>query len=603
MKYSHIHALQVLLIVVITTVTAAAQAPPGWGWVNKLGTYVPNTISANSVAGLGRDAAGNLYLLGTYVGSPILGGISTTSQGGSDIFLAKYAPTGGLLWLRTIQSTGDDQAQALVVEPSGRCTVAGYYGGPTGGNLGFSDFNSTIMLPGPAVLGLAAPGGYYGSLTFMAAVDATGALLWADTPSPVYGGLNVKALQRDSNGNCFVSASAQAQNPLLINGQTYPAIGNDDPILLKYLPAGQVVWARRVGVPAGYGYSGEIYIDAANAVYWLVGHNGSITIDQTTVGTTSGTGNMSVVKLSADNKVRWFKNKLLSVGSQNVVSQLLGIDPSTGMLYLSGYSTGGAVAYAGGNPVVAVPNALTTYVAQCDTAGNVQWVKPYMFSTNVPGGLPGPRGAGIRGFAASGNGFTLTTSTVSYNQTTYYGGSRSYGLTEGGLPCVLYFNTTTNRAEWIRVGGVPSLVGQTDTGSDIIGSVVDNSGSVYVAGNFTGTARFGTTTIVSISSFQPEMFLAKLDQAIPTATVASGSAQPWSIFPNPSTGTVQLRGLPASAYVQVRDAIGRVIRELPTLATTNATPDRVLNGLAPGLYLVQVSGTREPYATQKLLVQ
>ena len=181
-------ALRVLLVIVITAVTAAAQAPPGWGWVNKLGTYVPNTTNANGVAGLGRDAVGNLYLLGTYVGAPLLSGTPTTSQGGADIFLAKYAPTGALLWLRTMQSTGDDKAQALVVEPSGRCTVAGYYGGPTGGNLAFGDFNSTIMLPGPAVLNLAAPGGYYGSLTFVAAIDANGALLWADTPSPAYGG-------------------------------------------------------------------------------------------------------------------------------------------------------------------------------------------------------------------------------------------------------------------------------------------------------------------------------------------------------------------------------------------------------------------------------
>ncbi|MET4074181.1 T9SS type A sorting domain-containing protein [Hymenobacter sp. UYCo722] len=603
MKHASTQALRVLIVVLITALTAAAQAPPGWGWVNKLGTYVPNTTNANGVAGLGRDAAGNLYLLGTYVGAPLLGGTPTTSQGGADIFLAKYAPTGALLWLRTMQSTGDDKAQALVVEPSGRCTVAGYYGGPTGGNLAFGDFNSTTMLPGPAVLNLAATGGYYGALTFVATVDANGALLWADTPSPAYGGLNVQALHRDGNGNCYVSANTNPQGTLVVNGQNYPAIGTTDAVLLKYLPTGQIDWARRVGVPRGSGYSGEVYTDAANAVYWLVGHNGPITIDQTTVGVTSNTGNMSVLKLSANNRVRWFKNNLLSVGSQNVVSQLLGVDVSTNVLYLSCYSTGGSVAFAGGNPVAAEPNALTAFVARCDTAGNVQWVKPYMFSTNVPGGLPGPRGAGIRGFAVIGNGFTMTTSTVSYNQTTYYGGSKSYGLAEGGLPCVLHYNTITSQAEWIRIGGTPSLVGQTTIGSTVTNSVADNSGNVYVAGNFTGTAQFGTTTIQSTSTSQPEIFLAKLDQSIVTATAAGSPAQPWSIFPNPSTGVVQLRGLPASAHVQVRDAIGRIIQELPALGTTNAIPERVLGGLLPGLYLLQITNTRELYRTQKLLVQ
>lgn len=588
----------ILSVLVLTLPVALAQAPPGWGWVNKLGTYVPNATGQNNVAGLGRDAAGNLYLLGTYVGMPVLSGTPTTNQGESDVFLAKYDPAGTLLWLRTLQSTGFDGASALVVEPSGRCTLAGTFGGgPTGGNLFFTGFSTPFSLGGPALFGLTTTPLGYESIPFVAAIDASGTLLWADVPSPTYG-LGATALHRDSNGNCYVSVNTASQSMLTVNGQNYPPVGNTDAILIKYTSAGRPAWARRVGVARGSAYSGEIQTDNADAVYWLLGHSGSITLDQFTVGVNSSTGANSLVKLSANNRVKWIKNDLLRVGNNNIVSQLVDLDASSNALYLSCGSTGGAISFTGsGSPVSVAANAYTTCVARCDTAGQIQWVKPVSYATNVPGGLPGPRGAGIRGFAVRGNGFTLATSTVSFNETTFYGSSKTYGIAEGGLPCVVHFNTTTNQAEWVRVGGKPSTLGQI-AGSDIKSAVMDASDNVFVAGTFTGIAQFGTTTITSTSPIQPEIFLAKLDQSIVTGTKPGTTSQPWSVFPNPATGVVQLTGLPAQAHVRVYDAQGRQVREL--LATGNAS---TLAGLAPGLYLLQVANTLTPYQSQRLVVQ
>ena len=238
---------------------------------------MPNTTSANNVAGLGRDAAGNLYLLGTYVETPVLSGVPTTSQGDDDIFLAKYSPAGTLLWLHTLQSSGSDRASVLYVEPSGRCTLAGSYGGRTGGNLFFGNFNSTTTLPGAAVFGLATTGGYYGELPFVAAVDATGALLWADNTSPTYG-LTFNALHRDSGGNCYVSANTRPQSLLTVNGQNYPAIGTYDAVLIKYSILGQATWARRVGASGGFTESESVKTDAAAAVYWTINNNRNVVI-------------------------------------------------------------------------------------------------------------------------------------------------------------------------------------------------------------------------------------------------------------------------------------------------------------------------------------
>ena len=591
--------LSTLVLLFFTVSAASAQAPPGWGWVNKVGTYVPNSMSPNAVAGLGRDAAGNLYLLGTYVGTPLLGGMATTNAGETDMFLAKYSPAGALLWLRLLQSADVDQATALTVEPSGRCTLAGFFGGgPTGDNLRFAGFGTVPGLGGPALLGLPRVGvrNEYGSIMFLATVDASGALLWADVVSPSYG-TAITALHRDALGNCYASVATGLRNALVVNGQNYPPIGINDAVLIKYTAAGQPAWVRRVGVVGGSGYGGEVYTDAANAVYWMVGHSGTITIDQVTVGVSSSTGAMSLVKLSAANRVRWIKNDLLRVGVNNVVSQLLGLDAATNALYLSCGSTGGAVAYTGsGSPVAVTPNAYTTCIARCDTAGQVQWVKPVSYATNVPGGLNGPRGASTRGFAVRGNGFTYVTSTVEYNATTFYGSARTYGLAEGGLPCVVHFNVSSNQAEWVRVGGTPSLLGQ-NPNSYPVAAAIDAADNVYVAGNFMGTAQFGTVTVASTSATQQEIFLAKLDQSVLTGTRAA-AGQAWEVFPNPTTGAVQLTGLPAQARVRAYDAQGRAVREL-TLTGAPAT----LAGLAPGLYLLQVSNTARPYRPQRLIVR
>jgi len=601
MKHALILVFSALMAGILTS-AVHAQSPPGWGWVNHLGTFVPNSTEGNGVAGLGRDAAGNLYLLGNYVGTPVLSGTPTTTLGETEVFLAKYNPAGALLWLRTLQSPGFDVATALTVESNGRCTVAGLFGaGPTGGNLVFTGFATPSTLAGPAVFGLPTTPFGYGAIPFVAAIDATGGLLWSDIPSPTYE-IVIKSLQRDGVGNCYISANAYPQSVLITNGQSYPPVGSYDAVLIKYNVTGQVIGTRRVGVVGGSAYSGEIQTDNANAVYWLVGHSGTITIDQVTAGVTSTTGANSLVKISANNRVRWIKNDLLRVGNNNVVSQLVGLDVNANALYLSCGSTGGAVSFMGsGSPVAVAANAFTTCVARCDTAGQIQWVKPVSYSTNVSGGLPGPRGAGIRGFAVRGNGFTMATSTVSYNQTTFYGSSRTYGLAEGGMPCVLHFNTTTNLVDWVRTGGTPTLLGQ-NSRSEIKNVTIDDLDNVFVAGTFQGVARFGSTTLSSATSIEPEIFLAKLDQSIISAARPAAAGQAWSVYPNPAAGTAQLAGLPPQAHVRVYDAQGRLVRTLlPT--TSNANAPRTLSGLAPGLYLLQVANTLEPYRSQRLVMQ
>lgn len=606
MKYLFIKAIQALALLLVAGAFAHAQSPPGWGWVNQLGTYVPNATSQNQVAGLGRDAAGNLYLLGTTANTAPRAGAPAGSAGGSDVFLAKYNPAGGLLWRRTLQSSGDDGASALFVEPSGRCTLAGSYGYLTGDNLSLASFNSTASpLAGAALLGLPTTGGWYQALPFVAAVDANGNLLWANNPSPVYGGVLVQSLHRDGAGNCYVSAYSNPQGQLVVNGQNYPALGSYDAVLLKYSVAGQPVWARRLGAGTGDTFGGEVTTDAANAVYWTVNHDRTLVVDGRSIPAMTPSspvirGSDILFKISAANTVLWAKNGLLKAGNTNAQGGVLHLDEGTSTMYLYCGSYGGTIT-SDANPSIAltVPtNSYGTCVARCDTSGTAQWIRPIAFGSTIPGGVSWAA-VGVVNFFPDATGFTSVTNTC-YGAQTVYPANNVFISGSNGMPCVSHYNYATGQCDWVRVGGVPANA-PSGHGSNVSASVIDAAGNVFVAGTFTGTARFGTTSITSSSTIQPEIFLAKLDQSILTATKPASTAQVWSVFPNPATGSVQLAGLPPVAHVRVFDALGRLVREL--LPTPSADAPRVLNGLAPGLYLLQVTHTLIPYRSQRLVVQ
>lgn len=77
------------------------------------------------------DAQGNAYVAG-----PTYGRVSSDpSEGASDAFLAKYSSDGKRVWLHQWGTSGDDFAQAMVVDAKGAAYMAGVTGGDLAGSL------------------------------------------------------------------------------------------------------------------------------------------------------------------------------------------------------------------------------------------------------------------------------------------------------------------------------------------------------------------------------------------------------------------------------------------------------------------------------------
>jgi hypothetical protein len=102
-------------------------------WVAQLGT-----AGMDEGNGVAVDGTGNIYVTGFTEGS-----LDGTNVGGSDIFLAKYDTSGNQLWVKQLGSPGTDWAWAVAVDGSGNPYITGY----TKGNLdGTNQGNSDIFL-------------------------------------------------------------------------------------------------------------------------------------------------------------------------------------------------------------------------------------------------------------------------------------------------------------------------------------------------------------------------------------------------------------------------------------------------------------------------
>ncbi len=144
-------------------------------------------------AGIDVDAAGNLYLAGTFSGSIAFGSYSISSWGASDAFAAKLTPQGAWRWASSCGSTDDDQALALATDPNGTTFLTGY----ARGNVHFGNQEAAVHSRQDILTAALDQSGNWLWLTL------TGQL-WHD-PSLDQGDLRGSSICLDELENCIVT--------------------------------------------------------------------------------------------------------------------------------------------------------------------------------------------------------------------------------------------------------------------------------------------------------------------------------------------------------------------------------------------------------------
>ncbi|GAB3835928.1 hypothetical protein GCM10028821_33450 [Hymenobacter jeollabukensis] len=202
---------------------------------------------------LALDAEGNVYVTGQFGASVAFGSTTLSSIGDQDNFVARLDPNGAWHWAQRIGSPALDYASALAVNEQGQVFASG-------------GFNAAVTQLGP----FTAPATSHYLVRLSAATGAfqrayslgNGTLLNSSRAS-------VGDLATDAAGNCYVGGSVLGSVTLGTSTLVNPAtnISLDDAFVAKLDTAGQWQWARVVATGMLGEYCTGLKVDRRGNIY------------------------------------------------------------------------------------------------------------------------------------------------------------------------------------------------------------------------------------------------------------------------------------------------------------------------------------------------
>jgi hypothetical protein len=174
--------------------------------------------------GVAVDGNNNVVVTGTFSSQADFGGGPLTyAGGGSDIFVAKYSPSGEHIWSEGFGSTSPDHANDITVDGSGNILITGDFSNSI-------DFGGALLSP------------YDGfSDAFVLKLSSSGAHLW----SRAFGGPskdNGYGIAVDGNGNVLVTGLF-TNSIDLGKGRIFSDNGPNI-FIAKFSPSGTTLWSK-----------------------------------------------------------------------------------------------------------------------------------------------------------------------------------------------------------------------------------------------------------------------------------------------------------------------------------------------------------------------
>lgn len=206
--------------------------------------------------GVALDSAGSIYVTGHFSGSMTVDGITVTSSGLFDVFLAKYTPAGTLLWLKRAGGTGSDIPHGVVVDSLGGVAIVG-------------EFQNTAFF-GPNSVRASGLGD-----AFIARYDSAGNNLWVQSGGSATSFVTDtgKAIATDASNNFYITGDYTGTATFDGLSVTNTGTNGTDIFVAKYNNNGAIQWLHHAGGPVSdKGYS--IGVDRADNT-WVSGFAGS----------------------------------------------------------------------------------------------------------------------------------------------------------------------------------------------------------------------------------------------------------------------------------------------------------------------------------------
>jgi hypothetical protein len=443
-------SIRFALLIFITALFSCPVNAQIFQWAQ--GTGGSSTETGDAIA---TDHDGNSYVTGKFRYGDF-GSFSLTSTSAFvDIFIAKYDSSGTCLWAKRAGGPGNDYAYDIAIDSAGNCYVTGQIsaGGPC-------DFDTTHLTShGQADI-------------FVAKYDANGNCIWARDAGGGFDDIGY-AIDLDAAQNVYITGECASSAIFGTHGASAGAI------VAQYSSTGSCNWVRSF---ANSGDSGNgLAVDSAGNCYFTGEFQGTAAFGPFTL-TSAGSLDFFVAKCNNAGTCLWAKR---AGGTSFDVGNAIVIDRN-GNSYVTGYYAGTINFLC--NTFTNSSTGFEIFIVKYDSNGNCQW------ATRAIGGNGG---WGMDLVLDSANNFYIT---GWYQQTFTFG---SFTLTStGGMDIFL--------AKYSPSGTCLGVASAGGTGTDKgHGISVDGVGKIYITGEFSSTAQFGSFTLVASSS--TDIYIAKYD--------------------------------------------------------------------------------------------
>jgi len=278
-------------------------------WAKQIGG-----TDVDKAASMTVDAAGNVFVVGTFMGTcdfdPGNGTTSLTSGGEEDAFILKLESSLGIFsWVKSFSGSLTSYLHSVALDTSGNIIVGGYF-------RGTADFD-----PGAGVVNLTTADEE--SDAVICKLNASGALVWAKQ----IGGEDEQitfSVASDMAGNVYTTGAFYNEvdfNPG--NGVfNMTSAGEDDIFISKLDAAGEFVWAVQLG-GADTDNGCAITVDATGKVHSTGYFRGTADFDPQ-----AGTFNMTATGVDIDAYVHQMTSPVDASGLQENESLLFDIYPN-----------------------------------------------------------------------------------------------------------------------------------------------------------------------------------------------------------------------------------------------------------------------------------
>jgi hypothetical protein len=292
----------------------------------------------------------------------------------------------------------------------------------------------------------------------------------------------------DANKNIYVAGYFNSSS-IIFGDSTFTNSGGWDPFLVKYNPAGKILWARRAS-GSSVDFTNSIAADArGNIIAAGEFRSPSISFGErklNNVDNSENTHDIFIVKYDTSSHLIWAR----SFGGTHTDEAIAVAVDGSGNIYVAGTFLSLSLQF--GATVLTNSQGENTpdiFVVKLDSSGNVVWAKQ-----QTSGGASNETGYSIA-VDAGGNVIVVgstSSSTITFGTTT---------LTNAGLFLVKY--DVSGNVLWAKGAGEGAAAQAKSV-------AVDNSGNIVIAGSF-GSASivFGSTTLISSGGY--DLFVAKYD--------------------------------------------------------------------------------------------